>query len=70
MADVVSCEFSNNTAPYGGAIYWLGDGKIDNCSFANNYAKIGGAIFVSIPKLVLTNNKFLNYLDFVEVEDS
>ena len=58
--DVVSCEFSNNTAPYGGAIYWLSDGKIDNCSFANNYAKIGGAIFVSIPKLVLTNNKFIN----------
>ena len=58
--DVESCEFTNNTAPYGGAIYWLGDGKVDNCSFANNYAKIGGAIFVSIPKLVLTNNKFIN----------
>ena len=58
--NVLNCIFTNNTAPYGGAIYWMGDGKIDNCTFSDNNAKIAGAIFVAVPNLVLSNDKFIN----------
>ena len=58
--NVVSCEFTGNSAYYGGAIYSHTSGKIDNCVFKDNTGKIAGAIFVADPKVVLTNNKFTN----------
>ena len=57
------CQFINNTAEYGGAIYFdEGYMEIDNCSFVNNHAfNYGGAIAISnSDKVTIKKSKFIN----------
>jgi len=41
---VTKCNFTGNTADYGGAIS-IGSGTVSNCNFAGNNATYGGAIY-------------------------
>ncbi|MFC1800029.1 right-handed parallel beta-helix repeat-containing protein [Candidatus Eisenbacteria bacterium] len=43
---ISGCDFLQNRADSGGAIYWLGaaDGIVTDCTFSANRAKIGGAV--------------------------
>ena len=44
-AEFTKCKFINNTAYNGGAIQFMGEGKVTDCTFSNNTAKdYGGAI--------------------------
>ena len=45
---VSNCNFTGNTATYGGAVYFYGEGAVSNCNFADNTASIrGGAVYFS-----------------------
>ena len=45
---VSNCNFTGNTATYGGAVYFYGEGTVSNCNFADNTASIrGGAVYFS-----------------------
>ena len=58
-----NCQFINNTAEYGGAIYFdEGYMEINNCSFINNHAfNYGGAIAtLNADKLTIRKSKFIN----------
>lgn len=56
--DVKNCDFVNNSAVGGGALY-ISSGSIDKCNFSNNSASYGGALaFVSSMKI--ENSKFMD----------
>ena len=43
---VTNCNFTDNTANYGGAIRFYGEGTVTNCNFADNKAtRYGGAVY-------------------------
>ena len=44
-ATVTNCNFNNNTAGKGGAVYILKTGTVTNCNFTANTAVNGGAVF-------------------------
>ena len=44
---VENCNFTNNSAKYGGAIDFEGSGTVSNCNFTNNTATNGGAVYFS-----------------------
>jgi len=44
---VLDCRFENNTAEYGGSVYFNGTGEVTNCNFTDNTASgKGGAVYV------------------------
>lgn len=62
LISLTNCEFINNTAEYGGAIYFdEGCLEINNCSFVNNYAyNYGGAIAtLNADKLTIKKSRFI-----------
>jgi len=60
--EITNCEFHDNTATNGGAIYTLSSGvKIKNSKFYNNTASAsGGAIFLRSSATTLTGNVIYN----------
>ena len=64
---VSGCNFTNNTANYGGAIDWYGSyGAVSGCNFTNNTANVGGAIYWyssygAVSGCNFTNNTANNY---------
>ena len=53
--------FKNNSAEFGGAIFFNGTGTVENCNFTNNIAsQDGGAIYSEEGKLTVLNSKFIN----------
>ena len=42
---VTNCNFINNSASYGGAVYFQSTGNVTNCNFINNSASYGGAVY-------------------------
>ena len=60
-AKVINCDFVNNKAPNGGAIYnQLGTTTISGCTFTNNQAtNLGGAIY-STSSLNIVSSSFTN----------
>ncbi len=43
---VTNCNFTNNnTADYGGAVYFSSSGNVTNCNFVNGSSYYGGAVF-------------------------
>ena len=45
---VTNCNFTNNTARYGGAVYFSSNCEVTNCNFTNNNAsEYGGAVWMS-----------------------
>ena len=61
---IIDCDFSSNSAPYGGAVKLAGYSvAIDDCNFDDNYASIdGGAVYIDTNTLDVTNSNF-NYND-------
>ena len=59
---VIHCNFTNNIAENGGAIYWTGENPyITNNIFSNNKAtKMGGALYLYALNAYLKDNKFIN----------
>ena len=60
---VENCNFTNNSAKYGGAITFESIGTVRNCNFTNNSARIGGAITFEMMLGVtheVSNCKFVN----------
>lgn len=56
-----NCNFHNNLARYGGAIYSSSSTvKITNCRFFNNSASIGGTIYAYGNNLEITNCEFID----------
>ena len=63
LISLSNCNFINNTAEYGGAIYFdEGYMEIKNCLFADNYAfNYGGAIAcLNAERLTIKKSKFIN----------
>ena len=58
---VENCNFTNNTASNGGAIWFTSNGNVTNCNFANNYADNGGAVYFldngAVTDCCFTNNQ-------------
>ncbi len=50
--NIENCNFSNNYAPYGGAVFILteGDINVSGTSFVNNSGKVGGALLYLVDK--------------------
>ena len=62
---VTNCNFTNNTADYGGAV-WIHSGTVTNCNFTNNTATYndGGAVWIyfgNVTNCNFTNNKATGY---------
>ena len=60
---LTDCYFTNNTAEYGGVLYFdEGYMDINNCSFVNNHASnFGGAIAIlNSDKVTIKKSKFIN----------
>ena len=56
---VTNCNFTNNTARYGGAVYFSSNCEVTNCNFTNNNAsEYGGAVWMSSGNV--TNCNFTN----------
>ena len=65
---VTNCNFTNNSAYYGGAIY-LYSGSVENCNFTNNTASLsGGAVYFNNGGTV-SNCNLYNYLLFMKILD-
>lgn len=63
LSYITDCNFINNSAKYGGAIYWNGaDGEIEFNKFIKNTAsKNGGAAYLnSFNQTVINYNSFIN----------
>ncbi|WP_405265104.1 C1 family peptidase [Methanobrevibacter sp.] len=63
LISLIDCYFINNTAEYGGAIYFdEGYMEINNCSFINNFAfNYGGAIAcLNSDRVSIKKSKFIN----------
>ncbi len=63
LISLTDCNFINNTAEYGGAIYFdEGYMEITNCSFKDNFAyNYGGAIScLNADRLTIKKSKFIN----------
>ncbi len=63
---VTNCNFTNNTADYGGAVYFSSTGEVTNCNFTNNTATYndGGAVWIysgNVTNCNFTNNKATGY---------
>ena len=56
---VTNCNFTNNTARYGGAVYFSSNCEVTNCNFTNNTATYGGAVYFS-SNCEVTNCNFTN----------
>ena len=56
---VSNCNFADNTAYRGGAVYFYNDGTVSNCNFADNTATNGGAVYFNREGTV-TNCNFTN----------
>ncbi len=56
---VTNCNFTDNTAYRGGAVYFYNDGTVSNCNFADNTATNGGAVYFNREGTV-TNCNFTN----------
>ena len=54
---VINCNFINNTAQNGGAIYFDKTGNVTNCNFTDNTANYGGSVFFNL-KGTVTNCNF------------
>ena len=76
---VSNCNFTNNTASYGGAVCFSNNGEVANCNFINNTANsYGGAVFFSSNGTVTNCNFTANtatdggaiYFDIVFDSDS
>lgn len=74
-ATLNKCSFVNNTASYGGAIYFYGEikgsgssryggainSRVVDCSFANNMAStFGGAIYIKANDCTVADSSFIN----------
>ena len=58
---VENCNFTNNTAKYGGAIYFFnGEGTVTNCNFTNNTASNRGGAIYFYRNGYVTNCNFAN----------
>ena len=59
---IIDCDFTSNSAPYGGAAKLAGYSvTIDDCNFNKNYASIdGGAVYIDTNTLDIFNSDF-NY---------
>ena len=62
-----NCNFNNNYADYGGAVYFSSSGTVENCNFTNNKATNangnGGAIYMNSGNVLncnFTNNSAKN----------
>ncbi len=62
---VENCNFTNNSAKYGGAIDFEGSGTVSNCNFTNNQASYeGGAIWMisgTVTNCNFTDNSATTY---------
>ena len=56
---VENCNFINNNATFGGAVYLDGSGTLTDCNFINNNATFGGAVYFD-DSGTLTNCNFNN----------
>ena len=61
--EVTNCNFTDNSAPFGGAVYFYqGTGTVSNCNFANNTANNdGGAVYFDQDGVVSYCNFTDNY---------
>lgn len=60
--NISNTVFSSNQAGIGGAIYFYtveGTLNITKCTFSYNKADIGSHAFISVPKYISTNNKYM-----------
>lgn len=58
-ANITSCIFRENTARFGGGVYWYGTGSMKNCLFQSNHAEFyGGGLWLDWARIKISNCTF------------